>query len=432
MSLKGCLTGIVVIAFVYGLTAVLTPKILFWRAMSLYEANEYPKALEYMRKTLFLKPSNPDYRYYYVKTLGEIKPEYKVQKTMYRIAHDKKNDSAQHLAYEKILEWQRNIRENIGNNYIEQAPSDTNIIRWNKNSFPLKVYVDKSNEGNLPQYYFSAISRALNQWDISVDFVDFINTGEKSEAQILILIDKLPENICSGNVCKYVVGYTTPQISRNRLKNMSITIYDKNPAGEYFSDKEIYNTVLHELGHALGIMGHSYSTGDLMYQQAKETSIYTPYREDFHYLSGRDVNTLNLLYMLEPTITDKPYADNKNLIYTPIILGSKEELALKKIEESKDYIKQSPEISAGYINLAGAYADIKQFKKAITALNSALDYANTDDEKFIIYYNFAYVYLNMKKYDAAMEYANLAGKIQTPPDLIELMGIIQHNRSISD
>ena len=46
---------------------------------------------------------------------------------------------------------------------------------------------------------------------------------------------------------------------------MTITIYDKDANGSYFSDRQLYNTVLHEIGHALGIMGHSYSTDDLMY-----------------------------------------------------------------------------------------------------------------------------------------------------------------------
>ena len=402
MSLKtrDLFLGIIVIIAAYGITTILTPKILFWRGKALFEDQKYTSALGYFNKALIFKHDNRDYRYYFVKTLANLKPTYKVQKAMYKFANDDKDDSASILAHDKITEWKRNIHSNMGDNYIEQAPSDANIIRWNKNSFPLKVYIDSKNLTGLPDYYTSAVSRA-------------------------------PDNICDNNgVCKFVVGYTSPKISGHRLKNMKITIYDKNPAGEYFSDKEVYNTVLHEMGHALGIMGHSYSTNDLMYLQTQGNDIFTPYREDFHYLSGNDVNTLKLLYMLEPTITDKPYTSKKGLIYTPVILGSREEIAQKKVEEAKDYINSSPDIAVGYINLAGAYADLKEYKKALDALQSALDTANTDNEKFIIYYNYAYIYMNMKKYDAALEYAELAQRIQPSQDVTELISIIKHNKSV--
>ena len=433
MSLKtrDLFLGIIVIIAAYGITTILTPKILFWRGKALFEDQKYTSALGYFNKALIFKHDNRDYRYYFVKTLANLKPTYKVQKAMYKFANDDKDDSASILAHDKITEWKRNIHSNIGDNYIEQAPSDANIIRWNKNSFPLKVYIDSKNLTGLPDYYTSAVSRALSQWDKSVDFVSFKTTEKKNNAQIIIQFDKMPDNICDNNgVCKFVVGYTSPKISGHRLKNMKITIYDKNPAGEYFSDKEVYNTVLHEMGHALGIMGHSYSTDDLMYLQTQGNDIFTPYREDFHYLSGNDVNTLKLLYMLEPTITDKPYTSKKGLIYTPVILGSREEIAQKKVEEAKDYINSSPDIAVGYINLAGAYADLKEYKKALDALQSALDTANTDNEKFIIYYNYAYIYMNMKKYDAALEYAELAQRIQPSQDVTELISIIKHNKSV--
>lgn len=423
---------LLVLFVAYYATSSLVPKLCFLKWKSLYNKGNYEQSYKYIKKALSFKPEDTDYRYYFVKTLTELKPVYGVQKEMYRFARSSKDDGAKILAIEEISEWKTNIHENIGNNYIEQAPSDSNIIRWNKNSFPLNVYLDINNLNKLPDYYKSAISRALNQWEKSVDFVSFQITDKKSDAQLIILFDELPDDICDGNVCKFVVGFTNPKVSGKKLKNMTITLYDKNPRGEYFSDKEIYNTVLHELGHALGIMGHSYSTDDLMYQETQnQDSIFAKYKEDFHYLSGSDVNTLHLLYMLEPTITDKPSNSKKGLIFTPIILGTPEEMAAKKVEEAKDYIKSSPGIAVGYINLAGAYADLKEYNKALGALQSALDLANSDQEKFVIYYNYAYLYMNLKKYDSALKYAKLAAQIQSTEDVLELISIIEHNQAIS-
>lgn len=431
MNLKTKVLGILIIIFAYSVATSQVPKLYFIIARSLYNKGQYEKSASVLKRALLLKPDNVDYRYYYVKSLSELKPVYKVQKLMYEIAKSNKDDGATILANDKIHEWKANINENIGSNYIDQAPSDSNIIRWSKSSFPLKIYIDTNSLDNLPDYYKSAVSRAFNQWEKSVDFISFTTSKNKSDAQILISFEPLPANVCESGVCKYVVGYTNPKTSGTTLKKMVITIYNKNPKGQFFTDKEVYNTVLHELGHALGIMGHSYSTDDLMYQQTQEqSSIFAKFRSDFHYLTGNDVNTIKLLYMLEPTITDKTEHSKDGLIYTPIMLGSPEEIASKKVEEALDYIKSSPDLSVGYINLAGAYTDLKEYNKAIYALQNALDNANSDNERYIIYYNFAFVYMNLKRYDSALSYAKLASDIQATPDILELIGVIENYKNM--
>ena len=132
----------------------------------------------------------------------------------------------------------------------------------------------------------------------------FSSTNNANDADILVKFENLPNDVCDGNGCKYVVGFTTPSIKNNILKKMIITLYTKDPNGNYFSDKELYNTILHEAGHALGIMGHSYSSDDLMYMATEGSNFYTPYRSSFQYLSSQDINTIKLLYKLVPAITN--------------------------------------------------------------------------------------------------------------------------------
>lgn len=427
MKLSNKILAILTVAIVYFVAVSFVPKFYFNKGLSLYKQGNYEKAFDAFKKAHALKPNNIDYRYYYVSSLSELKPTYKTQKMMYEMANGQKDDGAKILANDKIREWKANIKANIGNNYIEQVPSDSNIIRWSKNSFPLKIFINKSNVSNIPDYYISSASRAFAQWQKSVDFVSFTSTDKPHEAQIVINFEPLPKNVCEGEICKYVVGYTNPKTSGKTLKQMIITIYDRNPNNIYFSDKEVYNTILHELGHALGIMGHSYSTDDLMYTQTQEqSSIFAKFRSDFHYLTSNDINTLKLLYMLEPTITDVGENSTDGLIYTPIILGSPEDIAAKKVKEALDYIKASPDLAVGYINLAGAYTELKEYNKAIKALQNALENANADSERFVIYYNFAYVYINLKQYDSAMQYAKLAKSIQASPDILEMIAQIEY------
>ncbi len=129
----------------------------------------------------------------------------------------------------------------------------------------------------------------------------FAPTQNHSEANIIVKIKPLPSDVCNGNECRYVVGYTTPDFKGHILNKMTIVLYSKDPHGNFFSDKELYNTALHEIGHALGIMGHSYSSDDLMYMASDNNNFYTPYRSSFQYLSSQDINTIKLLYKLIPT-----------------------------------------------------------------------------------------------------------------------------------
>ena len=429
MKIKNILLCLIVFFCAYVISSNLIPKFYYSKAQFALKNKDYQTASNYLYKALLLRPNNLDYRYYYVKSLTKLKPTYKIQKIIYKFSNGE--DSAASIAQDKINDWKRNINLNIGNNYIDQVPMDSAIIRWNKNSFPLRVYIDEQNFLSVPEYYKDAILKAFNQWDKSIDFIGFKYISNRSDAQIEILLKELPDNICDKNgLCKYVVGYTEPDVRGNTLNKMTITLYDKTPNGDYFSDKEVYNTVLHEIGHALGIMGHSYSTDDLMYMQAQNsTNIFIQYKEDFHYISGNDINTMKLLYMLKPDITDN--SEPEKLIYPPIILGSKEDIAKKKFKEAISYIKSSPDISVGYINLAGAYTDLKQYKKALTALEKALDKSNTDNERFVIYYNFAYIYRDLKQYKAALDYANLAKNIQSSQDILELISIIEHEMSVN-
>ncbi len=52
------------------------------------------------------------------------------------------------------------------------------------------------------------------------------------------------------------------------------------------------NVVTHELGHALGLLGHSPMRADLMFSETDETSR----------LSQRDINTIRKLYQMKVDI----------------------------------------------------------------------------------------------------------------------------------
>lgn len=408
----------------------LLPNFFFKKGLAEYKAKDFVAAHKHIGIAKTLKPKNKEYRYNYVLSLASIKPTYAVQKEMFELSKDKAYDSAARLAIVQVDFWNRKLRKTYGHNYIEQTPYGSQILRWDTSAFPLKVSIDFPIEDKLPNYYRAEITKAFYQWQNATQFLKFDFVNNVKDAQIVIKFLPLPENNCTKNGCRYVVAYTEPTIKNNILKKMTITLYDKDAYGNYFSDKELYNTILHEIGHALGIMGHSYSTDDLMFMSNEEeqNSIYTRFRSRFQYISSKDINTVTLLYNLMPDISSVPISkiNNEKLIYPPVILGTREDMQNEKLKEAQDYIKKAPHLPGGYLDLAIIYAEAGKKNKAIVALTKALELSQTPDEKFIAYYNLAAVEMNSNNLSKALEYAQKAQEIDNNDDIANLISNIMH------
>mgnify|MGYP004669499621 FL=1 len=403
-----------------------TPVCFYYQGKSALDKKDYIKAHKCLKNAYNFDKKNKDYRYYYVQSLLRLSPTVTVQKEMFNIASSDDKDSAQTVAEAKIAEWRNNILSNIGNNYIEQAPSDKGIVRWSIEKFPLKIALVNQSNVEIPEYYNNEVYRAFSQWEVSSQILKFSSTNNANDADILVKFENLPNDVCDGNGCKYVVGFTTPSIKNNILKKMIITLYTKDPNGNYFSDKELYNTILHEAGHALGIMGHSYSSDDLMYMATEGSNFYTPYRSSFQYLSSQDINTIKLLYKLVPAITNSEKVNTKGLVYAPIVLGTSKEISLRKLKDAQNYVKSAPDIPGGYVDLGIAYAELNKTHEAVKALQKALTLSKSDSDKYISYFNIAVVFVNSGDTKNALEYALKAQSISNNDEINELITNIRH------
>lgn len=403
-----------------------TPVWFYYQGKSALDKKDYIKAHKCLKNAYNFDKKNKDYRYYYVQSLLRLSPTVTVQKEMFNIASSDDKDSAQTVAEAKIAEWRNNILSNIGNNYIEQAPSDKGIVRWSIEKFPLKIALVNQSNVEIPEYYNNEVYRAFSQWEVSSQILKFSSTNNANDADILVKFENLPNDVCDGNGCKYVVGFTTPSIKNNILKKMTITLYTKDPNGNYFSDKELYNTILHEAGHALGIMGHSYSSDDLMYMATEGSNFYTPYRSSFQYLSSQDINTIKLLYKLVPAITNSEKVNTKGLVYAPIVLGTSKEISLRKLKDAQNYVKSAPDIPGGYVDLGVAYAELNKTHEAVKALQKALTLSKSDSDKYISYFNIAVVFVNSGDTKNALEYALKAQSISNNDEINELITNIRH------
>lgn len=397
----------------------------FNKGKSLYLSHNYEQSLPYFEKALFASPNDNLMRYTYVLALSKSKPTYSVQKKLYEIANSKQNDEASNTAKMAVSVIKSQILSEFRGNYISNAVYGNDILHWDIRSFPLKIYFENENE--VPAYYITNINKALSLWSNSTNFVKFTKTNNKQDANIIIKFSDLPEDFCNSENCNYIVAFTEPEVSsQNFLKKMDLTFYKTNPRHENFSAQEILNTALHEIGHTLGIMGHSNNPRDLMYSQKDNNTGYFNNLPTPNFTMN-DLNTLVLLYRIKPTISNTKNFHSEIYYYAPIFVGEEDERVKNKIIENQNYIKKYPNIAGGYINLASSYADSGDFQSAIKTLQQGEQYIKSNDDKFLIEYNKAISYYNMKQYQNALNAANTAKSIRDDATLNEMIDELQNS-----
>ena len=424
---KKILTFLLVATLIFALfyKSPFSAKYNYDRGKALYLAKNYEQAIPYFERSLFANPNGILARFYYVLSLSKSKPTYSVQKKLYEMSNSKINDEATRYAKTQIPYIKHKLINNLGDNYIHHATSGSDIIRWDIKSFPLNVYIEKSED--IPQYYIQSIKNALAQWSSKTNFVKFKITQNEDEAKIIIKFQQNKENNCAGTNCKFVAAHTEPDVSKNSILDKMILTFSKtNPLGKTYTQNEIYNTAVHELGHTLGILGHSDNPNDVMFAEQNTNAPLDYFKSENNILSKRDLNTLVLLYHLKPTISDTKNLQSESFYYPQLVIGNDDERLMKKLKELTDYINNYPNLSAGYINISAIYSELGDFEKANNNLNKALTYSKTNDEKYLIYYNKAILQFNQQNSKQALEYAQKAQKLKNDEKIQELISDIKN------
>lgn len=391
-------------SFVWNNSMISSPYF-FSKGKALYNAGQYDASVKFFERSLQTNPNNTAARYFLTLALSKGTPTYSHQEALYNMANSKTHDMAQSYAKSQIYTMKERLIEGMEDNYIYSAVQNKDILRWNTEAFPLKVYFEQTNPN-----YRDSIKKAFDQWGKASGFLQFREVFNPEESDIEIKFTPYSGQKCTSAVCDYAVATTTNTTDKyNRLNRMIITFNNTDPFGEPFSNTEIYNAALHEIGHALGIAGHSDNPNDVMYSSNNKTAgSYSPYSNNIFYLSKRDLNTMALLYRLAPSITNSKGWFYENLYYPPLILGNNEEILKKKLEEYQKYIDRYPNYSGGYINIATVYSSMGNNKKAQIALDKAFELSTNDNEKYLIYYNRAVMYYNNQDFDSALSCAKQA------------------------
>jgi predicted Zn-dependent protease len=160
------------------------------------------------------------------------------------------------------------------------------LLRWPERAMPLRVHLPRPPRGLFtdPDAVVEAVRLGVEGWTgvaapglPSFEFVD-----EPGDADIPIVWAARPTGWFIAS-CSYAIDTLNRRLGVDHL-----LVTGRWRDGQEASLPQLETAVLHEMGHALGLTGHSPSPTDVMYKYVTHESVPE--------LSARDRNTLRALY----------------------------------------------------------------------------------------------------------------------------------------
>lgn len=193
------------------------------------------------------------------------------------------------------------------------------VTRWNDTTTEILVYLTEgtSLEGWNPENTNLA-KLAFDEWSDKINHrlnFKFTTDPDNYDVKFSWVQEPFESNDNSEHV---PVGINKTGTWGNLLRYSDIEISLKNMDKRLFSKEALYSTILHEIGHMIGLKEHSNNPADIMYPFTKGGGI-----------SERDLQTFNELYSKEPTYTN-PSGIKLSQISKNIIL----------IDQGREYINE--------------------------------------------------------------------------------------------
>lgn len=296
--------------------------------------------------------------------------------------------SALTLGYDKSMSA-KTIKAAVIDSYYRNICKNGKIIRWNKNSMPLTVYIQDTKD--VPEYYREVVMNAYYAWQrASEGLVRFQFVEEPSQADMKCYFK-------SGNSSDAISVHEF-SVNGNVITNSVITFTRADKNGHSHDSKQLYSSALQGIGHSIGLTGASQSIYDVMYP------VGTKFNTE---ITPRDLKTLALVYATVPDVTNQPISQSERAM----LFTSSEILATLNtpVNDNTDLNEVN---GGGDIETHLALAE--QYRKRANYTKAAQEYqivaqAKTDRRsKSEVYYEVAVMYLDAEMFDDAKSCAEIA------------------------
>ncbi len=170
--------------------------------------------------------------------------------------------------------------------YIDELSTDQKQ-RWSASRMPLKIYLKPGDgvQGYKPSYG-QALENALDDWIKALEGkMSIVKVDDATKGDIVV---KWTNDLTAG-VNRSEGGDVRYSATAAGIDHADVTLLTLDPSPTVrLNDSLVYWISLHELGHGLGIVGHSRNPADIMFFSAPQK--VNPQ------LSSRDVQTIRRLY----------------------------------------------------------------------------------------------------------------------------------------
>lgn len=179
-----------------------------------------------------------------------------------------------------LMRWQDTT--NSGDYFSQVATTPVGYLVWSQ--FPVKVYIETPStiDPKQAQAWVNSVLQAVKEWSAYLP----LQVVEKQEVADITVMRKTPplQKLPNSNIPRARSAQTTYEFYNNKniLYHRFTILLSPSQTGQY-----LLAAARHELGHALGIWGHS---------QLQSDSLYFSQVRNPPPISARDVNTLKRVY----------------------------------------------------------------------------------------------------------------------------------------
>ena len=295
------------------------------------------------------------------------------------------------LGYDKSMSA-KTIKAAVIDSYFREIAANGKLVRWNRATFPLKVYIQDSPD--VPDYYRGVVISAYQAWQRASDgLVTFEIVETPDNANIKCYFKNAADKNKTG-----VLAAQAFVVSGNTLKESVIVFRKKDDKNYNLDSKQLFSSALQEIGYSLGLSAKSPSIYDVMYP------IGTKFNTE---ITPRDLKTLALLYSVVPDVINVPLSSEEK----SKLFGSAEILATLNVPVDGS-TKNLDEITATdietHLALAEEYRKRAEYDKAAREYQAVAQVKYDNRSKSEVYYEVAVMYLDAEEFDKAKSCAEIA------------------------